>query len=78
MSIAGLGGPRPDGKVFAVAYSIRKDALITLTEALAPSGASITLTSMPVAVSACHFVESCRRVISGGIKWERRAIERAD
>ncbi|HWN99761.1 MAG TPA: SDR family NAD(P)-dependent oxidoreductase [Blastocatellia bacterium] len=34
-SIAGLGGPRPDGKVFAVAYNTSKGALITLTQALA-------------------------------------------
>jgi gluconate 5-dehydrogenase len=34
-SIAGLGGPRPDGKVFAAAYNTSKGALITLTQALA-------------------------------------------
>src|SRR6266853_3018983 len=34
-SIAGLGGPRPDGKVFAVSYNASKGALITLTQALA-------------------------------------------
>ena len=30
-SIAGLGGPRPDGKVFAASYNASKGALITLT-----------------------------------------------
>jgi len=34
-SIAGLGGPRPDGKVFAASYNTSKGALITLTQALA-------------------------------------------
>jgi NAD(P)-dependent dehydrogenase (short-subunit alcohol dehydrogenase family) len=34
-SIAGLGGPRPDGDIFAVAYNTSKGALITLTQALA-------------------------------------------
>jgi gluconate 5-dehydrogenase len=34
-SIAGLGGPRPDGEIFAVAYNTSKGALITLTQALA-------------------------------------------
>jgi gluconate 5-dehydrogenase len=34
-SIAGLGGPRPDGKVFAASYNASKGALITLTQALA-------------------------------------------
>lgn len=34
-SIAGLGGPRPDSKGFAVAYNASKGALITLTQALA-------------------------------------------
>ena len=34
-SIAGLGGPRPDGKIFAVAYNTSKGALITMTQALA-------------------------------------------
>jgi NAD(P)-dependent dehydrogenase (short-subunit alcohol dehydrogenase family) len=34
-SIAGLGGPRPDGKIFAVAYNASKGALITMTQALA-------------------------------------------
>ena len=34
-SIAGLGGPRPDGDIFAVAYNTSKGALITLTRALA-------------------------------------------
>lgn len=34
-SIAGLGGPRPDGRVFAVSYNTSKGALITLTQALA-------------------------------------------
>lgn len=34
-SIAGLGGPHPDGKVFTAAYNTSKGALITLTQALA-------------------------------------------
>jgi gluconate 5-dehydrogenase len=34
-SIAALGGPRPDGKIFAVAYNTSKGALITMTKALA-------------------------------------------
>ena len=34
-SIAGLGGSRPDGGVFSVAYNTSKGALITLTKALA-------------------------------------------
>ena len=34
-SIAGLGGPRPDGGIFTVAYNTSKGALITLTQALA-------------------------------------------
>jgi len=34
-SIAGFGGPRPDGGVFMVAYNTSKGALITLTQALA-------------------------------------------
>jgi gluconate 5-dehydrogenase len=34
-SIAGLGGPRPDGGVFAAAYNTSKGALITMTQALA-------------------------------------------
>ena len=41
-SIAGLGGPRPDGKLFAVAYNTSKGALITLTQALATEGVSTT------------------------------------
>src|SRR5258707_9213176 len=34
-SIAGFGGPRPDGRGFSVAYNTSKGALITLTQALA-------------------------------------------
>jgi len=34
-SIAGFGGPRPDGGGFSVAYNTSKGALITLTQALA-------------------------------------------
>jgi NAD(P)-dependent dehydrogenase (short-subunit alcohol dehydrogenase family) len=47
-SIAGLGGPRPDGKIFAVAYNTSKGALITLTEALATEWGKHNI-SMPFA-----------------------------
>jgi gluconate 5-dehydrogenase len=34
-SIAGLGGPRPDGGVFAASYNTSKGALVSMTQALA-------------------------------------------
>jgi len=55
-SIAGLGGPRPDGKVFAASYNTSKGALITLTQALATEwGRRAVISSLVANVASAYF-----------------------